>query len=79
MVDRRPPGVDPDGLQRKEEVISVQIPAGVVEGMQLSVSGKGNAGRNGGQPGDLIVLVEEEAHPLLVAILIQMINAIGVE
>lgn len=62
MVDRRPPGVDPDGLQRKEEVISVQIPAGVVEGMQLSVSGKGNAGRNGGQPGDLIVLVEEEAH-----------------
>jgi molecular chaperone DnaJ len=63
MVDRRPPGVDPDGLQRREEVISVQIPAGVAEGMQLNVTGKGNAGRSGGPPGDLMVVIEEEAHP----------------
>jgi len=63
MVDRRPPGVDPDGLQRREEVISVQIPAGVAEGMQLNVTGKGNAGRSGGHPGDLMVVIEEEAHP----------------
>lgn len=63
MVDRRPAGVDPDGLVRKEEVISINIPAGVAEGMQLTVSGKGNAGRNGGPAGDLMVLVEEEEHP----------------
>lgn len=62
VVDRRPAGVDPDGLTRKEEVISINIPAGVAEGMQLTVSGKGNAGRNGGPAGDLIVLVEEEDH-----------------
>jgi molecular chaperone DnaJ len=46
-----------------EEVVSIDIPAGVQEGMQLSVSGKGNAGERGGSPGDLIVLIEEEAHP----------------
>jgi molecular chaperone DnaJ len=46
-----------------EEVVSIDIPAGVQEGMQLSVSGKGNAGERGGSAGDLIVLIEEEAHP----------------
>jgi molecular chaperone DnaJ len=46
-----------------EEVVSIDIPAGVQEGMQLSVSGKGNAGERGGSPGDLIVLIEEETHP----------------
>jgi molecular chaperone DnaJ len=46
-----------------EEVVSIDIPAGVQEGMQLSVSGKGNAGERGGTAGDLIILIEEEAHP----------------
>jgi molecular chaperone DnaJ len=46
-----------------EEVVSIDIPAGVQEGMQLSVSGKGNAGERGGPAGDLIILIEEEAHP----------------
>ena len=46
-----------------EEVVSLDIPAGVQEGMQLSVSGKGNAGERGGSAGDLIILIEEEAHP----------------
>jgi molecular chaperone DnaJ len=46
-----------------EEVVSIDIPAGVQEGMQLSVSGKGNAGERGGSAGDLIVLIEEETHP----------------
>jgi molecular chaperone DnaJ len=46
-----------------EEVVSIDIPAGVQEGMQLSVSGKGNAGERGGSPGDLIILIEEEPHP----------------
>jgi molecular chaperone DnaJ len=48
-----------------EEVVSIDIPAGVQEGMQLSVSGKGNAGERGGSSGDLIILIEEEPHPEL--------------
>lgn len=54
-----------NGVVRDEEVISINIPAGVGEGMQLSVNGKGNAGARGGVPGDLIVLIEEEKHPEL--------------
>ena len=45
-----------------EETVTVDIPAGVQEGMQLSVAGKGNAGERGGSSGDLIVLIEEESH-----------------
>lgn len=45
-----------------EEMVKVQIPAGVQEGMQLSMSGKGNAGERGGAAGDLIILIEEEQH-----------------
>lgn len=45
-----------------EETVSIDIPAGVQEGMQLNVSGKGNAGERGGMPGDLIILIEEETH-----------------
>lgn len=49
-----------DGIVLDEEVISIKIPAGVEEGMQLSMSGKGNAARRGGVNGDLLILVEEE-------------------
>ncbi len=55
-----------EGTVREDEVITINIPAGVMEGMQLSVSGKGNAARRGGVNGDLLVLVEEEAHPELI-------------
>ena len=55
-----------EGVLMSEEVISINIPAGVAEGMQLSLSGKGNAARRGGMNGDLIVLIEEEEHPELV-------------
>jgi molecular chaperone DnaJ len=55
-----------EGIVREDEVISINIPAGVMEGMQLSVSGKGNAARRGGVNGDLLVLVEEEQHPELI-------------
>jgi molecular chaperone DnaJ len=55
-----------EGVMRGEEVISVKIPAGVAEGMQLSVSGKGNAARRGGINGDLLVIIEEEQHPDLI-------------
>ena len=54
-----------EGRAYGEETVTIDIPAGVQEGMQLSISGKGNAGERGGSPGDLIVLIEEEAHPQL--------------
>ncbi len=54
-----------DGRVFGEEVVNIDIPAGVQEGMQLSASGKGNAGERGGTPGDLIILIEEESHPEL--------------
>jgi molecular chaperone DnaJ len=54
-----------DGRVYGEETVTIDIPAGVQEGMQLSLGGKGNAGERGGPAGDLIVLIEEEAHPQL--------------
>lgn len=54
-----------DGVVRGEETITINIPAGVSDGMQLSMSGKGNAAPNGGIPGDLIILIEELPHETL--------------
>lgn len=65
IVDKRPAGVDSSGLERKEEVISVKIPAGVSEGMQLSMSGRGNEAPGGGLPGDLLIVIEEKEHEIL--------------
>ncbi|MBQ6684138.1 MAG: molecular chaperone DnaJ [Bacteroidales bacterium] len=53
-----------EGIVRSEEIITINIPAGVYDGMQLSMSGKGNAAPRGGVPGDLIILVEEIPHDL---------------
>lgn len=55
-----------EGIVQSEETISFSIPAGVAEGMQLKVSGKGNAARRGGVNGDLIVIITEEKHPELI-------------
>lgn len=55
-----------EGVLLSEEVITLNIPAGVGDGMQLSISGKGNAARRGGVNGDLIVLIEEQEHEQLV-------------
>ncbi|WP_298300577.1 molecular chaperone DnaJ [Hydrotalea sp.] len=52
-----------EGRVYGEETISIDVPAGVQEGMQLSMSGKGNVGERGGIPGDLLIQIEEEAHP----------------
>lgn len=60
IIDKRPPGVDGSGLKPEEEVIPIKIPAGVVDGMQLSMSGKGNEPPGGGVAGDLLILIEEE-------------------
>ncbi len=51
-----------EGRVYGEEMVTLNIPAGVQEGMNLSLGGKGNAGERGGAPGDLLVLIEEEAH-----------------
>lgn len=55
-----------EGIVRQEEVVSFSIPAGVTDGMTLSLKGKGNAARNGGINGDLLVVIEEEPHPELI-------------
>ena len=54
-----------NGIVKGEEIVTFKIPAGVAEGMQLSISGKGNFAARGGIPGDLLVLIEEEDHPEL--------------
>ncbi len=54
-----------DGRVFGEETVSLNIPAGVQEGMELRMEGKGNSGERGGYPGDLRILIEEEKHPEL--------------
>ena len=66
IMDTRPPGSDANGQKREERVVSVNIPAGVEEGMQLQVRGEGNEGPMNGMAGDLIVLIEEIPHEYLV-------------
>lgn len=65
MIDHKPPGVDSSGLEYKEEVISINIPGGVADGMQLSMSGKGNEAPGSGIPGDLLIVIEEKEHEVL--------------
>lgn len=62
FIDKKPGGADAQGLKRQEEVVEIKIPPGVEEGMQLKVSGKGNAGPFNGVPGDLLVVIEEEVN-----------------
>ena len=55
-----------EGIIQKEEIIKINIPAGVGRGMQITVSGKGNAARRGGMNGDLLVVIDEIEHPELI-------------
>ncbi|AUC75576.1 molecular chaperone DnaJ [Olleya sp. Bg11-27] len=64
-IDKKPSEADAQGMIAKEETIPVNIPAGVVDGMQLKVSGKGNEAPGNGVSGDLLVAIEEEAHESL--------------
>ena len=61
----RPSGADANGLIAKEELVSVNIPAGVEDGMQLKMSGKGNDAPGNGISGDLIILIQVESHKSL--------------
>jgi molecular chaperone DnaJ len=66
VITKKCPKCYGEGIVQAEEVIPLSIPAGLAQGMQLSVSGKGNAARRGGINGDLIVVIEEEPHPELI-------------
>ena len=65
VIDQRPSGADSQGLIVSDETVSVKIPAGVEEGMQLKVTGKGNEAPGNGIAGDLLVVIQEEDHPSL--------------
>jgi len=65
-IGSRPAGVDASGLEKKEVVIPINIPAGVEGGMQLNMQGHGNSAPGGGTPGDLIIVIAEENHPDLI-------------
>lgn len=55
-----------EGVVQGEEIVEIQIPQGVAEGMVVNAPGKGHAGKRGGQPGNIQVLIEEEPHPELI-------------
>jgi molecular chaperone DnaJ len=61
-VKNRPAGSDEWGMVRKEAVVTIDIPGGVEDGMQLSVRGEGNGAPMGGVPGDLLVVIEAIPH-----------------
>lgn len=65
VIKNKCPHCHGDGIVMGEEVVEVSIPAGVMEGMQLSLRGKGNAGKRNGINGDLQIVIEEEPHPQL--------------
>ncbi|MBR9846159.1 MAG: molecular chaperone DnaJ [Algicola sp.] len=64
-IDKKPNDADAQGLKVNEETVSVKIPAGVVDGMQLKVTGKGNEAPGNGISGDLLVVIEEKEHETL--------------
>jgi molecular chaperone DnaJ len=66
IIKEKCPTCRGEGIIKGQEIIKINIPAGVAEGMQLNVAGKGNAAFRGGINGDLLVLIEEQQHPDLV-------------
>lgn len=66
ILDQKPAGADAQGMLLEDDTVSIKIPAGVVDGMQLKVAGKGNeAPGTNSIPGDLIVAIEEIEHEFL--------------
>jgi len=65
LIDKRPSDADGQGLTVAEETVSINIPAGVEEGMQLKVPNKGNEAPGDGVAGDLLVAIETEDHATL--------------
>ncbi|BAV95390.1 molecular chaperone DnaJ [Ichthyobacterium seriolicida] len=65
VIDNRPKEANADGLIEEIDMVSIDIPKGVSDGVQLKITGKGNEAPMGGIPGDLLVLIEEEEHETL--------------
>lgn len=65
VIGKKPKEADANGMITKEQTVSIKIPAGVVDGMQLKVSGKGNDAPGEGIPGDLLVAINEKPHEFL--------------
>ena len=65
ILDKKPANADSQGMILEEETVSIKIPAGVIDGMQLKVSNKGNDAPGNSIPGDLIVAIEEIEHETL--------------
>ena len=65
IIEKKPANADSQGMILEDETVSIKIPAGVVDGMQLKVSNKGNDAPGNGIPGDLIVAIEEAEHEFL--------------
>lgn len=65
IVDNRPKNADANGMVQQEETVSINIPAGVTDGVQLKVAGKGNEAPGDGIPGDILVVVQEIPHEKL--------------
>ena len=61
-ITKKPSGTDEFGMERKDEVVEIDIPAGVEDGVQLVMRGSGNGAPIGGVPGDLLIVVEELDH-----------------
>jgi molecular chaperone DnaJ len=66
IIKNRCPHCSGDGVVYGEELVEVKIPAGVADGMQLVVEGKGNAGKHNGYPGNLLIVIEEQEHKDLI-------------
>ena len=66
IIKNRCPHCSGDGVVYGEELVEVKIPAGVADGMQRVVEGKGNAGKHNGYPGNLLIVIEEQQHKDLI-------------
>lgn len=66
VIDEACPDCHGEGIVKKEEIVGIYIPAGVEDGMTLTMRGQGNAARHGGVNGDLLIVIEEEKDPNLI-------------
>jgi len=62
-ITKKCPACYGEGIVQQDDIVKINIPAGVAKGMQMNVEGKGNAPRRGGVNGDLLVVIDEEDHP----------------
>ncbi len=66
VIDQKCPYCNGEGVEKQEQTISFEIPAGVSGGEVLTLPGKGNAAIHGGVNGDLLIVIEEIKHPDLI-------------